>query len=225
MSTKTKVRAANVSRGRRALFVRRGLVALAADVLAGISTKLRERNAGAASSAAGVLARGTDARRAALRAEPATPLGSERLPRQGHPLGTLGQAEYPLAAALARGEQMQRDILATQGELLSADEVAARLQIEPAEVERRGQEGMLLGLALESGETGFPSWQFTDDGLLPGLESVLRRLSVRNSWMRAAFFLSGDLRLDGRTPLEALLHGDIDAVSAAGAAYGEQVAS
>ncbi|MGE3273162.1 MAG: hypothetical protein AB7P40_30805, partial [Chloroflexota bacterium] len=44
MSTE-KVVAAGVTRGRRALFVRRGLVALAAGVLAGVSVKTNERTA------------------------------------------------------------------------------------------------------------------------------------------------------------------------------------
>jgi hypothetical protein len=39
--------------------------------------------------------------------------------------------------------------------------------------------------------------------------------------MRAAFFLSGDLRLNSQTPLEVLQGGDIKAVRDAGIAYGE----
>ena len=67
------------------------------------------------------------------------------------------------------------------------------------------------------------SWQFTDEGLLPGLEAVLAALGVDSPWSRAAFFFSGDLRLDWRTPLEVLLSGDVEAVRLAAAAYGEQV--
>jgi hypothetical protein len=120
---------------------------------------------------------------------------------------------------------MKRDILATQGKMLNSDQVAARLGIDPTAVDARRSQGALLGLPFDDGKVGFPAWQFTNAGLLPGLEDVLRELGVRNVWMRAAFFLSGDLRLNGRTPLEVLLLGDIDAVRDAGAAYGEQLAS
>jgi hypothetical protein len=130
-----------------------------------------------------------------------------------------------LAAARARGEQMKRDILAAQGDLLDVVQVAACLRIASADVEVNYRRGLLVGLPLDEGVVGFPAWQFTEIGLLPGLEDVLRGLGVRNVWMRAAFFLSGDLRLDGRTPLEALLDGEIDAVRAAAAAYGDQLAS
>ena len=131
----------------------------------------------------------------------------------------------PFAAARARGQQMQRDTLAAQGEFLDADTVAARLGIRRDEVESRLQQGLVLGLPLESGGVAFPAWQFTHDGLLPGLETVLEALGVRNAWMGAAFFLSGDIRLDGRTPLEALLNGEVEAVRLTAAAYGEQLAS
>jgi hypothetical protein len=150
-----------------------------------------------------------------------TALGLTRTPSAS----TYAAATDPLAAARARGEQAKRDILAAQGDMLNASEVAARLRCDVADVEQRRQEGLLLALPSASGELGFPAWQFTDDGLLPGLEEVFRNMSVRSPWMRAAFFLSGDLRLDGRTPLEMLLRGEIEAVRDAGAAYGEQLAS
>ena len=131
----------------------------------------------------------------------------------------------PLMAARQRGEQGKRDILASQGDILSPPEVANRLAVDLEEVEQRGQDGLLLALPLDSGELGFPTWQFTEAGLLPGLEVVFQNMTVRSPWMRAQFFLTGDLRLDGRTPLEMLLRGEVDAVRRAGAAYGEQLAS
>jgi len=136
-----------------------------------------------------------------------------------------GAASDPLAAAKARGEQAKRDILAAQGDMLSASDVASRLNVNVEDVERRRQDGLLIALPSETGTPGFPAWQFRDDGLLPGLDIVLSHMSVRSPWMRAQFFLSGDLRLDGRTPLDVLRRGEIDAVRRAGAAYGEQLAS
>lgn len=134
-------------------------------------------------------------------------------------------ADDPLAAARARGEQAKRAILAMQGALVDVAEVAARLGIDSSKIEQRRRDGLLIALPLDDGTFGYPTWQFLRDGLLPGLESVLSVMGVHSSWMRAAFFLSGDVRLDGRTPLDALLDGEIEAVRRAAAAYGEQGAA
>jgi hypothetical protein len=135
------------------------------------------------------------------------------------------QSANPLAAARQRGEQAKRDILALQGDMLNSAEVATRLGLDGEEVERRRQDGLLLALPTEANKYGFPVWQFRDGGVLSGLEDVLGHMSVRSPWMRAQFFLTGDLRLNGRTPLEMLLRGEVDAVRRAAAAYGEQLAS
>jgi len=138
-------------------------------------------------------------------------------------LSKFAAATDPLAAARARGEQAKRDLLAVQGEMLSVVEVAARLGCSVSEVEQRHQRGLLIALTDEYGKRGFPAWQFTDSGSLPGLEEVLADMGVDGPWSRAAFFFSGDIRLDWRTPLEVLLSGDVEAVRRAAAAYGEQV--
>jgi hypothetical protein len=131
----------------------------------------------------------------------------------------------PLAAALKRGERARRSILAAQGDLLDVAEVAARLAMSREDVLQRQNRGRLLALPLEDGKLGFPSWQFAERGLLPGLDTVLRNIGVDDPWMQAAYFLSGELRLDGRTPLEALRRGEVEAVRRAAAAYGEPFAS
>ena len=131
----------------------------------------------------------------------------------------------PLAAALMRGERARQSILAAQGKVFDVDEVAARLAVGREDVLQRQNRGLLLALPRNDGTSGFPSWQFTESGLLPGLETVLRDIGVRDPWMQAAFFLSGDVRLDGWTPLEVLQRGEVEAVRRAAAAHGEQLAS
>ena len=131
----------------------------------------------------------------------------------------------PLAAALKRGERVRQSILAAQGDLLDVAEVAARLGMSQDDVLRQQSRGLLLALPRDEGTVGFPSWQFAERGLLPGLETVLRDIGVRDPWMQAAFFLSGDARLDGWTPLEVLQRGEVEAVRRAAAAHGEQLAS
>jgi hypothetical protein len=71
----------------------------------------------------------------------------------------------------------------------------------------------------------FPSWQFTDHGLLPGLEDVLRSLTAPGPWSRVLFLQSGDPYLDGQTPLELIHRGEIESVRRLAAAYDELVAT
>jgi hypothetical protein len=148
-----------------------------------------------------------------------TALGLMRAPR----VSMVAAATDPLAAARARGEQAKRDLLAMQGDMLVAAEVAARLGLSLSEIEKRRRSGLLLALPDDQGRFGFPEWQFTANGLVPGLEEALSDIGVNSPWSQAAFFFSGDIRLDWHTPLEVLLRGDIDAVRRAAAAYGEQV--
>jgi hypothetical protein len=131
----------------------------------------------------------------------------------------------PLAAARARGEQAKRDILAAQGDLLHTSQVADRLGLTEVAVNRRRERGHLLALPLDDGTWVFPSWQFTDHGLLPGLEDVLRSLTAPGPWSRVLFLQSGDPYLDGQTPLELIHRGEIESVRRLAAAYDELVAT
>ena len=139
-----------------------------------------------------------------------------------------GQDEIPvdpLAAALKRGERARTSILAAQGRLLDVDEVAAHLRMSRDEVLQRQVRGRLLALPLGDGTLGFPSWQFAEYGLLPGIETIFRNIGVDDPWMQAAYFLSGERLLDGKTPLDVLRRGDVESVRRAAAAYGEPFAS
>jgi len=82
-------------------------------------------------------------------------------------------------------------------------------------------------LALDTGRRGYlyPAWQFGPRGVLPGIEAVLGAFDGVDAWTQAAWFLSGDARLDDDTPLEALRRGEAEAVRRAAAAYGEQGAA
>ena len=104
-------------------------------------------------------------------------------------------------------------------------EVAARLEMSPDKVLKRQERGRLLALPWRMGRSGFPPGSSPSAGSCPGLDTVLRNIGVDDPWMQAAYFLSGELRLDGRTPLEALQSGEVEAVRRAAAAYGEQIAS
>ena len=137
----------------------------------------------------------------------------------------LLRRDAPLLLARLRGIAAREQMLQMEGGTWAAQETARRLGRDEQSVDRLRQDGYLLGIP--DGRSGFcyPAWQFDAHGILPGFDTVLSVMSVRSPWMRAAFFLSSDLALDGETPLAVLRRGDVDAVARAAALYGEQGAA
>lgn len=136
-----------------------------------------------------------------------------------------GAASDPLAAAKARGEQAKREIIAEQGDLLDATQVAARLGASVDHIEKCRLQGLLVALPIDVATWRFPAWQFTDHAVLPGLEDVLRALPVLDPWSRVMFLTYGDPYLDGDSPLTQIQRGDVDRVRRLAAAYEELVAT
>ena len=126
----------------------------------------------------------------------------------------------PLAEARLRGLRARRELLDREGGTLSAQEVADLLGVSRQAVHKRYRAGRLL--ALDYGRHGhaYPAWQFVPDGVLPGLEEVLRALSDHDPWMQLIFFVSENDALDGETPLAALRRSELDAVLRAARLYG-----
>ncbi|HEV8635583.1 MAG TPA: hypothetical protein VG370_15265 [Chloroflexota bacterium] len=126
----------------------------------------------------------------------------------------------PLAEARRRGLAARERLLAAEGGVMTAEEVAGLLRLSRQAVDKRRRAGRLL--ALDTGRRGYlyPAWQFGPRGVLPGLEAVLGAFDGVDPWSQAAWFLSGDARLDDDTPLEALRRGEAEAVRRAAAAYG-----
>lgn len=74
----------------------------------------------------------------------------------------------------------------------------------------------LLRLEMRDGQIGYPVFQFDGRRVLPGMRAVVRALApvVASSWTTASWLTSPAPELDGRTPLEALRAGDVEAVLA-----------
>jgi hypothetical protein len=135
----------------------------------------------------------------------------------------LGSIDDPFAGARLRGVSAAEALLAAEGGVLPVERVAALLRITRQAVDKRRRAGRLIGL--DTGRRGYayPTWQFAPaGGLLPGLEAVLAELADEDAWMRAAFMLGPDSRLDGESPLSALRRGETEAVRAAARSYGQQ---
>jgi hypothetical protein len=133
--------------------------------------------------------------------------------------------EVLLARARERGRSARTDLLAAEGGTLSKDEVAQRLHLSLEQVEEQRRAGRLIGLLSEQETYIYPAWQFHANGMLSGVEDVLKDLRDHDPWMQAHFFLSGDIRLNHETPLAELRRGHIEAVRRAARAHGEQCAA
>ncbi|MBI2941276.1 MAG: hypothetical protein HYY04_12650 [Chloroflexi bacterium] len=130
----------------------------------------------------------------------------------------------PLLAARLRGLRSREHLLTAEGEPLTTDLAAQALGITRQGVDKRRQSGRLL--AVSTGRRGYlyPSWQFTAEGVLPGLEEVIALLREHDPWMQLAFFVNANTALAGETPLAELSRGNSEAVKRAARLYGEQVA-
>ena len=75
----------------------------------------------------------------------------------------------------------------------------------------------LLRLEMRDGEIGYPVFQFDGRRALPGIRGVIGILGpvVASPWTIASWLTSASSILDGRTPIQALRDGHIEAVAAA----------
>jgi hypothetical protein len=131
----------------------------------------------------------------------------------------------PLASAKLRGVEAQWKLLQAGGGVLSADEAAKLLGISRQAVDKRRKRGQVIGLVQGRRGYAYPAWQFEGGRTIADLEQVLKALHVRDPWMQMSFFLNGNDRLDGRSPLELLRAGNSSKVLWAAAEYGEQSAA
>lgn len=135
------------------------------------------------------------------------------------------QADDPLGPARLRGLRERERLLTLEGGTLPVDEVARHLKITRQAVNKRRQQGTLVGL--DAGRHGYryPAWQFVREGTIPDLEAVLAALEKHDAWMQHIFMVSPNTRLNDRTPLEELREGRLDDVLKAARTLGEHGAA
>jgi Protein of unknown function (DUF2384) len=92
--------------------------------------------------------------------------------------------------------------------------VATVLGVSGSAVRGRRARGSLLSMQTGSGSTVYPTWQFQDGHVVPGLGRVLRSLRGVDvsRWTLAAWLRTPDVELGGRTPMDCLRAGDQDPV-------------
>jgi hypothetical protein len=126
----------------------------------------------------------------------------------------------PLMISILKGYKDKLNLLFEDGFPLKASNVAELLHCDIQEVENLRIKDQLLGVMVGQQEYFYPRFQLEGSKILKGLEEVLKMLKDYSSWTQLMFLKTGDIRLDGKTPLEVLQKGDIEKVVATAKCYG-----
>jgi hypothetical protein len=126
----------------------------------------------------------------------------------------------PLAEAKLRGQRLRKELLEAEGGVIGPEEVGNLLGIQRQSVDKRRKAGTLLALELGN-RFVFPAWQIDGNSTVPHLEDVLAALHDQDEWRKLSFFVNGNVRLDGKSPLEVLRTGEYEGVLKAARSLGE----
>jgi hypothetical protein len=111
---------------------------------------------------------------------------------------------------LASGILARKELEQAEGGSISSEEVAELLGLKhrpSVAYKRKSRE--LIAWRVTTGKWRYPRWQFTANGILPGIKECLKALSVVNGFGAMIFFLSPRHSLEGKRPLDLLRDGQI----------------
>ena len=140
------------------------------------------------------------------------------------PLGVDLSELDPFVEAMARGAAIKQELLTRGGAGLTSSQVSGTLGITRQAVDKRRRRRALLAVPNGSGEYVYPACQFTSDGVIPGLEDVLRAFQIKSPWTQLSALLASAPALEGKSIIEALKSGAIERAVAVAASFGEQAA-
>jgi hypothetical protein len=129
-------------------------------------------------------------------------------------------ANSTLEMARLRGETSKLELLDEAGPMVTAGQAAEALGISKQAVHKRLQSGTLFGI-MSKGEFRIPAWQIREGEVVPGISEVLRNLDT-TEWGKMLFFHSENMQLEGHRPMDLILGGDVKAVAAVAALFGEE---
>jgi nucleoid DNA-binding protein len=124
--------------------------------------------------------------------------------------------------ALLRGREICESDLRDSGGAFTLQNVEKLLGISRQAIDRKVRDDALLAVPGPHNHRRYPVVQFTGDGIVPGLEDVLKSLPSANGWFRLNFLIRPDARLGGRRPIDLLRESKIDPVVVAAKAVGVQ---
>ena len=140
------------------------------------------------------------------------------------PLALDLSAIDPFVEAMARGTAIKLELLTNGGGGLTSSQVSSALGITRQAVDKRRLRRALLAVPTGSGEFVYPACQFTSDGVIPGLEEVLRAFQIQSPWTQLSVLIAPTPALGGKTLIESLQSGAVEEAVAIAAAIGEQAA-
>jgi hypothetical protein len=118
--------------------------------------------------------------------------------------------EAALLRAKARGAAKAKDIL-EGADMLTAKDFGKLIGVSHETVNTKRKRHEVLGLVGATRRVKYPRWQVTADGLpLPGLTCIFKKLV--SPWAVYRFLGAAHAELGGRTALDALIAGDVEAV-------------
>jgi len=130
----------------------------------------------------------------------------------------------PLAEAKLLGQVRRKELLEAEGGVLGPEEVGNLLGIQRQSVDKRRKAGTLLALGVGN-RFVYPAWQVESNNVLPHLEEMLMALKSHDEWRKLSFFVNGNVRLNGKSPLNALRAGEYEEVLKAAKTLGEHGAA
>jgi hypothetical protein len=129
----------------------------------------------------------------------------------------------PLAAARARGVVARERLLRKAGGFLRVSEAAERMGVTRTAINARRTRGTLLAVPLPNGEHVYPACQFTDAGVPAGLGRFLAAFEEAGPWTQLSVLLASSERHGGRSALELLEQGEVDAAVGIARRHGEHL--
>lgn len=129
--------------------------------------------------------------------------------------------ESPELRVRLRGAIARRELLESEGGVLSPSSVARLLGISRQSVGQRRAANRLLAVEGTHGYL-YPSWQFDGSKPLDGMAEVLELLAEEDSWTRFIFFLSEDEAAQGKRPIDLLRKRKLEPVLRAARMQGRQ---
>jgi hypothetical protein len=128
----------------------------------------------------------------------------------------------PLATARARGSDARERLIGRAGGLLRLNEAATRLGVTTKAVNGCRFRETILAVPMPNGEWVYPACQFTEDGLVSGIDAFVRAFQDADPWTRLAVLLAPSGRHGGKSALDLLNEGKGAEARSIAATYGEQ---
>ena len=127
---------------------------------------------------------------------------------QGRSVADAGLEE--IARRMAAMVPVPSPVNAQFGPFYRTDQVARLLGITRQGVADRVRKRSLVGMQTKEGTWVYPTFQFVDRAVIPGLVDVLRCFdrAVVDGWAVAAWLTSPSAAFGGRTPLDRIRAGD-----------------